>query len=736
MAKYYRSRRIRGKKYVRKTKKGGQSEDEKEISKEDAEKILKASFSKQRLHVLLMVNLCVLYNVYIDGDEKVRLYSEELNEQIYNRLKKILERTNKILNAYFVTDFFNNDIVFQEPDPSVPVMKEQFVTNPAANPDSAKASVDDTNTDIDNMFGPNNNGENPATGPNNNGENPAAGQIEQGQGQGQGQLGGTPENEDVEIINNTLNSDDKIHQFIIELSNDINDKTVRIKTTRDVPNFKMDTEVNSQVNLLIRFVAFLSKYLKLLENAKVNKANGEGRKIIVEGRVILAKSKMYEEMIALGNLAARMGYTIATLPFNVLYKTGKYGIDATKYIYNTGKKIKTRYQSDGTSGVSNMPGEAAGNLYNKAVDAYHDVNNPKIDNSGSKEIEWGGGEVDDDQINTTFRERLVIGTMQFFSKADQNTKEKYAFLLYLSTFLSMYEDNVFTNVSILENEGILTSTYKLALMPYRFGVKNPRFAILLGLLGAATQIAVWGQCVFPPLAVAAEPLLITNKVVTIVMIPFVDPSKIALYHKAELLAINKKLRSHNMNANLQEVANKYMDLVVKVLETTVSFTMEQITTEIKTTPETKKTTLSYLRDAASRLGSSFKSRPQVPQAPDDTDKSVILPNNTQASLETNTPPAPLEIDESVIPPSTPQGHITDTQLENLSAPEQNLKPRPPDNPDNSYFKNLSSNFKNLSSKLTNPFGKSTSAAAAGGGRGRKTRKNNRKQWKNKDRFKR
>lgn len=462
---------------------------------QNSRNILLSSFTKQRLHILFIMNLCVLYNVYIEGDEGVKLYTEEV-DTIITTLRGILNNTNQVLNEYFGSDIFNDNIVFETPITDVPILTQtvdEKKTN--ANISQVNKAVEQEIKKAENVF------------------EVEEMNIKEPQTGGDGDYTKLAEkatliiDPNIEILEDEVKKNDTISLFIDNLTKEMNEKSLLIKTKLSLNSFS----IGNEINLFIRLVVFLSNYLKLVEKAKtdgiVQPADEKGRTIILKFNGFLGRTKITNE-------------------FEPVYEVLKKGYDL------------------GQSGIQ-----------------YFTRKNDK---------QYGG------RTWIEFANEIVSRSNGFFWGVDSKNKEKYSFLLYFKTFLTMYQDNTLIKVELMNKQSNSWAeyAYNTIIIPYRFASKNPYFGNFLITLTAATNAVFWGRYICPPLALYVEPLAITAKIITISLLPMLEPSKIMLYKQTEIDIKNKEIQSHSMiDENISNISDSYLHLSEELLSSELKFTL-------------------------------------------------------------------------------------------------------------------------------------------------------------------
>jgi len=485
-----------------------------------AESILKANFTKLNLHTLLIVTSCVMFNVHVVGDPKVVLYREELLTLI-ERLEDIFKKHCRILNDYFGTDIFNENMeltnITQTDGPTIKqdrpentnnttVLKskiqEEFSQNGVIETELQKTvKIADQES-----------------------------QVEESS------------NSNIPVLTNAPIPNNEISRLMDEVSQQMTTMELMIPTSLSPKLFIFSTDIN----FFLRFVIFLSKFInKLKEKIElIAQADANGVIIIQQSRVVLAKSKMWHELKGL-----------ITAPYNIV-----------KYISERGSAAVNPYAGGGFMDRAKRFGQSA-------VDTAKTLPGRALD-------------------------RGYLGLYQFaqfFSKADESVKQKYSFLLYYNTFLTMYDDNSFINRELSTNSTTtLSYLYDLTAIPYRYTNKNPIFGSFFMILTAAVQIVFWGQFVCPPLAIAAEPMMIAQKTVGLVLLPFIDEPKQAIFKEVQIEERNNAIKTHNMNNKLiNEISDKYVDLLQKILKDSFNFKLSEKTA---TSPIDQATTTEQVGD--------------------------------------------------------------------------------------------------------------------------------------------
>jgi len=480
--------------------------------------IIKANFSKEKLHTLLITLSCVLFNVYIDGEnEGLRMYKEEV-VTLRDQLESILNKHCAILADYFATDIdvMKESLEFKEIPTDAAVIK-QDATGDTLDPNELKTDLKGEEAAVEEEKDELKENEDvlKAQDPVLSNDNNQPGEINQNGGDG---------DESVQTNDGLLKGveNEKLTKLITELSENMANKNLLIRSKLTSDNFTFYNDIQ----FFLRVVLFISKFINLLnvminEDESIGKlkpAGPEGEKKMLQGKVILAKSKVYGEMSKIFSPIAQLS---ASAYNRVARKEGGGVLSSIK---SAASSIKTAAKNTGT--------------------------------------------------------KLVTGTKQFFSKADEEVKEKYSFLLYFNSFLTMYIDNSFSRQQLSSGKRtFLSSMYDMVLVVYRYGSKNPLLGTLIGSLQLATNVTFYAACVPSPiqpfLLVAAGGLATARTVAVIVCLPFIDPAKIKIYKQVEIEMYNDKIKNRNIKQDkIDEVAKQYAGLMEKLFTSKLNFTLD------------------------------------------------------------------------------------------------------------------------------------------------------------------
>jgi hypothetical protein len=132
----------------------------------------------------------------------------------------------------------------------------------------------------------------------------------------------------------------------------------------------------------------------------------------------------------------------------------------------------------------------------------------------------------------------------------------------------MYEDNAFNKINLkVDKRGIASMLYDAVMLPYRYASKNPKLGLFFGTISMVTQFTFWTVAISAPFAPVLvpvlEPILVGQKLVTFMLVPFVDPPKVILYKQADIAHSNESIQPHIINHKAKEdintIINKYSE---------------------------------------------------------------------------------------------------------------------------------------------------------------------------------
>jgi len=482
--------------------------------------ILNSIESKNELNILFMINCCVLYNVYIGADtanntnNTIQLYQEEL-KTIGKELDDIFNNVRNILNDFFMTKSFGKShYLFDDTKKSEETDFDkimQDLTKPilgeTANIDQSEGKAPEVQNPvvvIDKLKEEEKNIEYLAVQlieTDNKTDNET--NIEPNNG---GQIGGGPDNEEEDgNDSNPVKTSTKIMEVFDNFFNNIKEINI-INPDNDNLLQQIKIEGNSFKYLL--FIYFFTHrirtlYKEALDNIKPTDENE--KKIMYQAKVVMAKQKLLNELKSTKE---------------ALKSVKKGAFSAASYM---GKSASSTL-SKGYNAIKNLSYKSKGGFKRRTM-----------------KKKTGGG-----LLSNTLTTFSHIPTMayQVISKRDPKIKEKYTYLFYFNSFLTMYKDNLLVSRNIQEgNRGMRDVLRDSLLGAYRFAKKNPMLSLFYGTLTIATQVVFYASIAYPPLVPFAAGLTLTHKIVAIAILPIIAPAAIALYKSAEIQSYNESMIS-------------------------------------------------------------------------------------------------------------------------------------------------------------------------------------------------
>jgi len=527
------------------------------------------NITKNELFNMLIIQCCILYNEYIDipndkpDDEKkkTRLYKEELIP-IIKSLKEIFKRNSDILNDHLGSDIFGKPIVFvnkeetgittkitqetkalltneqiesiateetkeeikiieeeesnanqsplqptatlplptatpplsqESPPPPTTTSSPSTDTPPLPPPPTSTTTSPPTNTLSSTTTSPPTNTLSSTTTP----PPPPPPPID--------------ENEDIPVTNDVnvriaVPEKSKINELVYKLTEDMQTKEFTIKTKINGEN---PIKFEAGITYFIPFVEFLCRFIKLLEdcidNEIIQEAGIEGKERMMQGRVILAKSKTYRS-------------------------TG------IPYVYNYVYKIENKKFGGGI--ISSMSAAIK--------QKYRDLKTASMQFISKA----------DEHVKQKYSYLLYFDT--FIDMFNQNTTSNYAlskesFTLYdkirngkgtwSKTFYSKWQD-------------IKEATKSAASLIYR----NKFLGTFNSLLWLAADVACVAAAPYPVLIPAAVALTAGHWVILVASAPFLAPPAIIIYKKEEIDKANKSIQNNTMK-NLIDSVNSYRKII-------------------------------------------------------------------------------------------------------------------------------------------------------------------------------
>ena len=600
---------------------------------EKASKKLDFMFSKHELHMIFISNLCILYNTYItdEGTNKnkpnVRLFKEEAIE-VEKRILKTFNQLNKVLNDYFAVIPDNDELIKLDMNGNIQrdsngnIIKEKgnkyFFEYGTHKKFSKSLTIKNPLNDVlTNIL------ETKKKNTNVNDENEAASNIINGEKK-------IEESEKIivdEIYENSqeqpeqpeqpkpfLVISDKLQKMIKDLEDNMKNFELKIKTaasesttaenttaenvgttnnqnnkTQNEPsnadNFNTnDIKFDAKINYFIRIQLFLSAYLELIDEYIKNRkpSTNDEKQIILQGRVIIAKSKMYKDIVktlrVIKDVFVGIGYGVGKVGYGVGkvgYGVGKVGYDVGKYGKNFVTDQKVR------DAAKDAAKDASKNVYNRF---FTRKAGRRKKNVRRKSMKKGGFSLPNinirDKLDNARNQlgRFSIATKQFFSEADLDTKNKYSFLLYYNTFFSMYEDNAFSDIQV-ENGGEDNWRYKLfssVMVTYLLLGRNKYLGSFLLIVTVITQVVFYAQFAFPALVVPSAVFTIAHKVICIGCLPFLEPAKIVIYRETEIKKHNEAIKEGTLIDKNEDIEKQqqYEDLILPLFRNIFYVTLD------------------------------------------------------------------------------------------------------------------------------------------------------------------
>jgi hypothetical protein len=479
--------------------------------------ILNSIESKNELNILFMINCCVLYNVYIDVDtanntnETIQLYQEEL-KNIGKELDDIFNNVRNILNDFFMTKSFgkshylfddtkkseettNFDKIIQDltkpiVGETVEIKQSKGTAPEVQNPDVVIDKLKEEEEKIEDLAEQLIETDNERDIEDNNGEQIGGGDdIEQAAGND----------------SNPVKTNTKIMEVFDIFFNDIKEINI-IEPDNDNLLQQIKIEGNSFKYLLFVYL-FIYKIRTLYKEALNNiKPTDEiAKKIMYQAKVVMAKQKLLNELKSTKE-ALKSVKKGALSAASYMGKSASSGLSKS---YNAIKNFS--YKSKGGSKRRTMKKKIGGGLLSNTL--------------------------------TTFS-HIPTMAYQVISERDPKIKEKYTYLFYFNSFLTMYKDNLLVSRSIQEGDRGMRDVLRDSLLgAYRFAKKNPMLALFYGTLTIATQVIFYASIVYPPLVPFAAGLTLTHKIVSFVILPIAVPAAIALYKSSEIQSYNNSMIS-------------------------------------------------------------------------------------------------------------------------------------------------------------------------------------------------
>jgi len=317
--------------------------------------------------------------------------------------------------------------------------------------------------------------------------------------------GKTDEQIRTEIRSSKLDTVEKIRNYVIDM-----------KKNNLLQNFKI--EGNSLKYLL--FVYFFTHKIRMLYKeaiGKIGETGPEGKKIIYQAKVVMAKQKILNELTSTKDSLKSLGKSVTTgisKGYNTIKNLSFRKKGGSKKRRTLKKKIGAGLFNDLKTSIGNKASNLKTSIKNKASNAY-----------------------------TAFS-HIPTMAYEFVKKRDPKITEKYTYLFYFNSFLTMYKDNLLVSRSVQEGYRSLRDLLRDSLLgAYRFAKKNPMLSIFYGTLTLATQIVFYASIAYPPLVPFAAGLTLTHKIVALAILPIIVPAAIAIYKSSEITSYNESMIS-------------------------------------------------------------------------------------------------------------------------------------------------------------------------------------------------
>jgi hypothetical protein len=499
-------------------------EDQNLLNKhKSALELLKTIDTKNGLNITLMINCCVLYNVYIavdktkNEDNTIQLYKEELIK-IGIELDGIFNKIRELLNDFYITNCFGgpsylfdtnknkenniNDVIdelIKAPTEKVELLEMDKTPVNVVTNDVENKNIEDVKKTMDNMF------ENLETGNQDESGTGTGNKDETGKSIG-GNADVPNDDDDNDDTTDTSDANDSLplvfnkefkNKLFDEFFNNI--KHINIKYGE---HFKLET-INNTPNsnrYLINTYLFIYKIRNLYNEAlmSIGETDEKGKKTMAEARTVLAKTQMINALKLWGGSTNRTCKKLKGGEFNFRSK-----------FRNTSKTF--------------------GNTISKTISKTYDTG-----------------------------KNLATMTSSFFSKRDPKIKEKYTYIHYFMSFLETYVRNVLTKTTLKSEfreedivnanskyKGALVKSYNLAYKTLSYAGqlvwKNPLLGTTFILLSLSANFATYASPVFPVLIPIALGLTMTRNVYAVATLPLIDAPAVELFKRSEIEAYNKNM---------------------------------------------------------------------------------------------------------------------------------------------------------------------------------------------------
>ncbi len=286
---------------------------------------------------------------------------------------------------------------------------------------------------------------------------------------------------------------------------------------------------NRELNYFLRVICILIKLADVFQNEynKKGETTREQQKLMLNGKVMITKSKMFGEFKNLLN--------VATLGTSALLMDRE-GRQKRRDIRNSNVDLKSFRGGEGETNSSSLP---------------------KAQQTNSSSLQTA--------------KNMVFRTIQFFKASPPNVKEKYFYLFYMQQMTIMFKDNMFKDYvknNQIKNEKITYKSmfYNIISAPWRVGVKNQKLGAIFATLTLATNIVFYTAIAVPPLAPVAGAMVMAHKIVSIGMVPFIDPPRVDLYREAELDLATEEHEFHHVNHSgvVEDIRKKFTELLMSI----------------------------------------------------------------------------------------------------------------------------------------------------------------------------
>jgi len=503
-------------------------EDQNLLNKhKSALELFKTIDTKNGLNITLMINCCVLYNVYIavdktkNEDNTIQLYKEELIK-IGIELDGIFNKIRELLNDFYITNCFGgpsylfdtnknkenniNDVIdelIKAPTEKVELLEMDKTPVNVVTNDVENKNIEDVKKTMDNMFENLETGNQDGNQDGNQGENPERKLI------GGNAVVPNDDDDNDDTTDDNAANDSLPPVFNKEFKNKLFDEFFNIKhiNIKYGERFKLET-INNTPNsnrYLINTYLFIYKIRNLYNEAlmSIGETDEKGKKTMAEARAVLAKTQMFNALKVWGGSTNHRTCK--------KFKGGEFNFRRT--LSNTSKTF----------------GNKISNTISKTISKTYDTG-----------------------------KNLATMTSSFFSKRDSKIKEKYTYIHYFMSFLETYVRNVLTKTTLKSEfreedivnanskyKGALAKSYNLAYKTLSYAGqlvwKNPLLGTTFILLSLSANFATYASPVFPVLIPIALGLTMTRNVYAVATLPLIDAPAVELFKRSEIEAYNKNM---------------------------------------------------------------------------------------------------------------------------------------------------------------------------------------------------